>query len=338
MRDDLIGFVLGALDADEQASIQRRVEQDQELQRQVQWVERSLRPLAPLRTEVPPPVGLAARTCECLLFGTRAASSFTTDEAVTPRVPVSPASIAAAWGSERVEGYGEARQWTLADFVVAAGVCLAAACLFFPALSNSRYNMQLAGCQNNMRRLANSFALFSENSGGYFPVIPARGNASFAGAYAPMLATKGLIDDSRVTNCPSKGNTLVLTLTLNDIARAQGSQLVRLHRIAGGDYAYRFGYVHRGRLHGIRNRRDANTPILADAPLEHLRNAAITTHARGQNVLYADGHVVYQTARIRPGSQKDDLFYNDRGYVRAGLHANDSVLAPSPASPLPVVE
>ena len=45
MRDDLIGFVLGALDADEHDTIRRKVEQDQELQRQVEGVERCLRPL-----------------------------------------------------------------------------------------------------------------------------------------------------------------------------------------------------------------------------------------------------------------------------------------------------
>jgi prepilin-type processing-associated H-X9-DG protein len=343
MRDDLIGFVLGALDSGEQESIRRRVAQDQELQRQVQLVERCLYPLAPLRADVQPPSGLAARTCACLTIDSPAPGAIGTATRDVARVatPVTLASRArsgtAAWGADRMEMYGEVRQWTLADFVVAAGVCLAAACLFFPALSNSRYNTQLVNCQNNMRQLGSSLASFSENAGGYFPVIPARGNLSFAGAYAPMLASKGLIEDGRVFLCPSKGNTLVLKVTLEDVTAARGPQLVRIHRIAGGDYAYVVGYVQGGRLHGIRNRHSANAAILADAPLENLLNGAITTHARGQNVLFADGHVHFLGTRKRPGT-KDDLFYNDRGYVRAGLHANDFVLAPSPASPLPVVD
>ena len=67
MRDDLIGFVLGALEPDEHEAIRQRAEQDRDLQRQVQFVERCLQPLALMRDDVSPPEGLAARTCQQLL-------------------------------------------------------------------------------------------------------------------------------------------------------------------------------------------------------------------------------------------------------------------------------
>ena len=78
--------------------------------------------------------------------------------------------------------------------------------------------------------------------------------------------------------------------------------------------------------------------ILADAPLENLRNSVITTHSRGQNVLFSDGHVRLVGTRWRPGAKNDDLFQNNLGDVRAGVNAEDFVLAPSQVSPLPVLE
>jgi hypothetical protein len=266
MRDDLIGFVLGALEPDEHEAIRQRAEQDRELQRQVQWVERCLQPLAAMRDEVVPPRGLAARTCQHLLTVTGGAVE---EEARTPAAweaalvappgedapPGGPLTRAPAWGNDRTEWSGESRQWTLADFVVAAGVCLAVSCLFFPAISNSRHNMQLAHCTNNMRQLGSSLDDFSRTAGGYFPVIPPAGNLSFSGVYAAKLAAKGLVSDSRVFLCPAKGNTVVLKIPpLQDIAAAQGPRLVTWHRTMGGDYAYTLGFVRQGQLYGIRNR------------------------------------------------------------------------------------
>ena len=136
---------------------------------------------------------------------------------------VTPRETPPGWGADRLGDAMQARQWTTADFVVAAGVCLAMACLFFPALSNSRYNMQLASCQNNMRKLAQSFDDYSRVAGGYFPVVPPAGNLSFSGVYAPKLVAKGLVDDGRVFLCPAKGSTVVLKFPpLQDIAAAQG--------------------------------------------------------------------------------------------------------------------
>ncbi len=357
MRDDLIGFVLGALDAEEHDEIRRKVEHDYELKKQVELVERCLRPLAGLRETSEAPCGLADRTCRAVFFmpGNLRAGDDAEDHGAVPAVssealpsPQTHLSTAAGaitpasrspWGADRSDGAMDARRWTTADFVVAAGVCLAMSCLVFPAISNSRYNMQLANCQNNMRRLGQSMDDYSRVAGGYFPVIPPTGNLSFSGVYAPKLAAKGLVHDERVFLCPAKGSAVVLKIPpLQDIAAAKGPRLVSLHRTMGGDYAYALGYLRKGQLHGIRNQGRWNVAILADAPLENLRNSVITTHSRGQNVLFADGHVRLVGTRSRPGSDGDDLFHNDRGFVRAGLHAEDFVLAPSYVSPLPAVD
>jgi hypothetical protein len=344
MRDDLIGFVLDALEPQEHEHIRRKLEEDADLRRQLEWVQRTLQPLAGVGQDVAAPPGLAARTCaqmDLLSQSTQLSqpTNPTTSLVVTAHCS-KPSPVVRArqsvWGPNECDWAGEARRWTMADFVVAAGVCLAAACLFFPAVANSRWHAQMAGCQNNLRELGTSLAQYSNTAGGYFPVIPLNGNLSFSGIYAAKLAARGLMPDQRVILCPGKGSTYLLKIPpLQDIAAAQGPQLVRLHRTTGGDYAYALGYVQRGHLYGNRNQGRWNVAILSDAPLEKLRNTAIGTHGRGQNVLFEDGHVRFMTKRTRPGVPSDDMFVNDQMLVRAGLHPEDNVLAPSYVSPLP---
>lgn len=362
MRHDLIGYLLGAVDDAEQQAIRAAVERDPELQRQVELVRENLQRLEPLRLEVEPPSGLAARTCAWLDSPSAQARTghpsieanarddscgdMNRDDMNHSSPPAIPAQnrfvrrrsndrFPDDWGGN---GHSAAsRRWTLPDFVVAAGVCLAAACLFFPAIVNSRYHSQLASCQNNQRELGTALINYSDVTNGFFPTIPAKGKFSVAGIYAPKLADKGLIQDARRFLCPAKGSTVVLKIPpLTDIAQARGPRLVKLQRQMGGDYAYTLGFVEKGRLQGIRNNSRSNTPLLADAPLENTRNIAIGTHGRGQNVLFEDGHVEFLATRFRPGVERqDDLFFNDDGFVHAGLHASDAVLAPSEASPMP---
>ena len=51
-------------------------------------------------------------------------------------------------------------------------------------------------------------------------------------------------------------------------------------------------------------------------------------------MLFEDGHATLWKYRVRPGTENDDLFMNDDGFVQAGLHADDAVLAPSSTPPL----
>jgi hypothetical protein len=226
----------------------------------------------------------------------------------------------------------------MADFVVAAGVCLAAACLFFPAIANSRYHSQLAICQNKMREIGIGLTDYSRSDErGMFPVVPTEGKLAVAGFYAPTLVENGFVNDSDLFYCPAKSQTVVLRIPhRKDVLSAEGSQLVSFHRSMGGDYAYTLGFVQDGKLHGIRNRNRTHYPVLSDEPREELTNSVISSHGRGQNVLFEDGHVAFLSTRNRPGVADDDMFRNYRGFQRAGIHSDDAVLAPSAVTPTPV--
>ena len=326
MRNDLIGYVLGALDVAEEDQIRQKLQYDEGAQKELELAKRSLRPLRFAASDQDPPDGLTSRTLSQVDAFSADSEQHAGSDVVTPAVGLSSAAFEVAESE---------RRWVMADFVVALGVCVAAACLLFPALANSRWHSQLAGCQNNMRDAGTALIDYSSNQGGYFPQIPASGKLSVAGIYAPKLMEKGFVNDVRVFRCPAKGNTVVLKMPqIKDIVAARGPRLVTLHRTMGGDYAYPLGFVQNGRLQGVRNQGRTHSALLADAPMENVRNVAIGTHGRGQNVLFEDGHVEFMTKRIRPGTESDDLFFNDDGFVLAGLHDRDAVLAPSPVSPL----
>ena len=61
-------------------------------------------------------------------------------------------------------------------------------------------------------------------------------------------------------------------------------------------------------------------PISADLPPSQTVSGP---HGRGQNVLYANGTVRYTTATAVNG---DDIYHNDAGLHRAGLHLLDASL------------
>ncbi len=328
MRHDLVGFVVGALDAKEHEEVRQKVETDPELQKDLSLVERGLEPLGWDSDRLIPPSGLASRTCEYI--AKMDSSGKTTLTCVESDGSLSPAS--------QIEATGGARRWTMADFVVAAGVCLAAACLFFPAIVNSRYHSQMAICQNKMKDLGIGLVSYSQaDERGMFPVIPTKGKLSVAGVYAPMLVENGHITDADKFYCPAKSQTVVLRIPHSkDVLSAEGNQLVSLHRSMGGDYAYILGFLKNGKLHGIRNRNRTHYPVLSDEPQEELTNSVISSHGRGQNVLFEDGHVAFLSTRNRPGVADDDMFRNYQGFQRAGIHSDDTVLAPSAVTPTPV--
>ena len=70
MADDLLGYLLGALDGAEQVTIREKLADDAELRQELLELEARLAPLEIERWSVEPPPRLAERTC-AFIFGTR---------------------------------------------------------------------------------------------------------------------------------------------------------------------------------------------------------------------------------------------------------------------------
>ena len=66
MVNELIGYLLGALDADEHSAVEQAVQSNPDIQRKLEVLRKGLRPLMIGVGEVDVPAGLSERTCRTI--------------------------------------------------------------------------------------------------------------------------------------------------------------------------------------------------------------------------------------------------------------------------------
>ena len=319
-REHLLGYLLGALDESEREDVERQLTMHPDWQRELQSLMTGLEPLAESYRDLDPPHGLADRTCALIAERCEQARV-----APAQRFRQPPVRYAMR----------RANRWTMADVVVVAGICLAAAFLFFPAVAQSRYQSRLMACQNNLRHLGISLVDYSEKKGaGYFPEIPTNGHRAVAGIYAPMLIDAGYLTDPNRVICPGsllgRNRGQWQLPTLRDIDQATGPTLLVLQQSAGGAYGYSLGVVVDGKHRAPKNQGRTHFALMSDAPTFWTMDHHTSNHeGHGQNILYEDGHVEFVTKYVL----LDHPFENRRGSMEAGMDANDAVIAPSQTPP-----
>ncbi|MCE9546890.1 MAG: hypothetical protein K8T25_15550 [Planctomycetia bacterium] len=325
MREQLVGYVLGALDPVEQAEVEAIVRKDAQLREELDVLRRAVSPLECDRDHHHPPTGLAANTCR------RVASL---------RVAVVPASTrhsAANSGGRRTSSrtiFG----WNLVDIAVAAAIVVAAGLLVVPAIGHSRLNAQIANCGFNLETIGKGLGRYSMKHNGEFPMIPASGKLSAAGMYAPELISSGDVADPKVFRCSLNDANRAEAAkipTKEELDAASPEQLPELLKRAGGSYGYTLGYQDHGRYFPTTSRGRVNFPIMADSPCEKLDYRQSSNHGgQGQNVLFEDGHVRYLTTSHQPeGCADPDFYRNNDGHVAAGKDQDDAVIGCSTAHP-----
>jgi len=328
MRQQLLGYLLGALDAPEQERVEEQLQRDPRLREQLEELDASLKPLREQPPFPEPPEGLAQRTCQ-----------FVKREIEHRQLTLASAASASA----ETATDGGRRRWSLADMVVAGGVIAATALLFFPAIANSRIESGKIGCQDNLRQLHIALMQYADANHGFFPAVPPEGELSFAGIYGPLLHHGGYAGDPRLFVCPATNTSdsnephslaRFRIPTLVDLRSCQGRALAALRRHAGGSYAYTLGFMINGTYYGVRQKGRGHFAIIADTPSAHLAGRQSDNHAgRGQNVLYGDGRVLFLKT-CEAEFDCDHLFLSDRNLVEAGRHWEDDVLGHSTASPV----
>ena len=309
MRDELVGYLMGALDAPEMKRVKQRLAEDSQLQREADVLQRGIQPLEHDRQLYEPPSDLLRSTLAHV-------------EARGKTVSLSP--------RRDLHGQSSRGRWSMADVVVAAGVCLAAVMLFFPAVIHSRHITRLNACKMNQQHLHQALAQYSSRNRDQLPFVSSQDTA---GIYAPILNDAGLISKAALVHCPERNNkTAVPEIpSVQMVRNATGPQLAKIRRKMGGSYAYVLGYVDaNGKLHPIKLRNRKHFALLADAIGQ---DGKLGAHGKGHNVTFEDGHIqLMKTSETESG---DDIFRNDQGAVAAGLHSEDAVLGSSSTRPLP---
>jgi|GEM_PF-1387721 len=340
MQDSIIGYLLGALDDDEMAKFEAQLRHDLDLQARVREAARSLEFLRQDDEEIEPPQGLVESTCS-LVEEFRARPNSKLGELVSSAVQTGPVATTASAASVRLELGGDSDPWTLVDFFVACCVVLAACLLFFPAVNNSRYHVQVASCQNNLRSIGRALMEYSgADPQGFFPQVPETGNLAFAGVYASTLKSSGLVEDDHQFVCAALNNDLLdetfCVPSLEEITNTATENLATVHEFGGGTYGYTLGVQQNGRVQGIRNRSRNHFALMSDSPeIYTMLVSTTTTRSRDlhRNVLFESG-CVRQVCVETDCWCGDQLYTNDLGEVSAGVHEADAVIAPSGAAPI----
>ena len=325
-REDLLGYLLGALDRAEHERVAHELSQNPQLSQDLARLQKCIDRvgLAEQPTHFEPPAGLALRTCQKV-------AAYQSPHVELARSGFAPA---AAEGMQYRVGN------SFADLVAMAAVVVAAAALFFPALASSRFQANVSVCQNRLRQLGMALQEYSSRQPDRsYPRVELAGNRSVAGVVAPILVDSGLVADPRAFLCPTSNLGQKPSKwhipTMDELDAAEGDVLTNFHLNMGGTYAHNLGHWEDGKLCAPIDERRADFAVASDLPSDETRCRRTIHHdRRGQNVLYQDGHVIFV-----PGScavLPDDPFHNLDGEVAAGLNRNDSVLGESSARPLRV--
>lgn len=365
--ENLLGYLLGALDGDEHEKVRRELENNPALREKLDMLELRLAPLEEDRWQHEPPAGLAAATCRFV-----AESVSETGRVVQPR-SLTDSRNAAAKHSPFSQVFSEwnpqKHGWDMIDAAVAAGIFFAAALLFFPAIAGSRDQARRVACENNLRSSSVALAMFGERnnqawgsanltnvsstaeklaeanatnqrlwlSTGSFPYIPTIGKTGVAGFYAPQLVQGGYQTDHSVFLCPSSnlganGRHHFFVPSIEQIESADGETLASLQRVMGGSYMYTLGHISRRRHLATQNLGRSFFPIMSDGFFTQNDGGTVLMHGgKGMNIAFEDGHVKF----VVNIALHHDFFTSDRGLVEAGRNANDAVLGHSWNRPMP---
>jgi prepilin-type processing-associated H-X9-DG protein len=320
MDENLVGYLLNALDPDARQQVEHDLDSDPEAGRRLELLRQALAPLAADRENIEPPPGLAGRTLA------RVADHAGRD---LPHAPAPLRSRAVALGRP---------WWRRADVLVAASLLVFAAGLAIPGILELRYQHALVACQNNLRQFFTGLKSYSEQHQNNFPNVanaaPAPRNV--AGLVVPILVSSGALPRDTSIRCPGDGVPELASLTLDRVLTMSDEEFQREVNRLACCYAYSLGYRNGDGVTGPRfdpNEPNEELPLMSDRPPADPTAGNSPNHGgRGQNVLYADGHVRFCTGR-GVGFGGDDIFVNKANKVGAGLDARDAVLGCSRARP-----
>lgn len=319
MREDLVGFLIGALEEPEHARVQAALSDPRDgvaLRRDLDLLRRAVQPLERARDDEPPPAGLASRTLAFVQAQTGA----------TPRAVLLPAADEPT--------VGHARAWL--DRMVMAAAALAAAVLVGPLLLDAITESRARRAERNLQKISTGLQGYAE-SHRFYPTPPDSGPLSRAGLYAPTLVSEHrLVADDGTVLVPGarRGRRKDFHVpSLEELKAAVGTpQFDELVKTMGGDFGYTLGHRDaEGRLVPNLNHRRAHHPIMADAPDPCCEKSS--NHPGGIHyILFEDGRV----SRVFLDGLHDDgdhLYRNDDGETSAADDPEDAVIGDSHHQP-----
>lgn len=312
-QEDLLGYLLGALDEAEQERVKRYVAGHPEIQAELGKLQRCMLPLRMVDMPIEPPGGLARRSCEQIF------------------------AQAENWAEPRRTAVNESAGvdgWQIWDLTMLMSVAVLMAMLIMPAVYRSREAARRLACASNLRHLSYAMRSHSEMHGGRLPTIPMNGPAAVAGSYALRLKSLGLLPFDHVVLCPSTDSSACerpfSIPTMDELLQLEGEPLLNVQRQLGGSYGFDIGRYINGVLVAAKDEGREYFAILSDAP-EHSRGLGlVTSHAgNGRNVLFESGRISFVDSVKELSEGMDDYFHDRFSRLAPGADCNDAVLVES---------
>ncbi len=286
----LLGHLLGALDDEEQESVDARLESDPEYCRELVDWRRRLAPLELLRPDYEAPADLTHRTCRHVAaYVERAAASGAS--AALPKMSQNPLPPI------RTSSVG----WV--DSIVLGLLLTTAVGLILPAIGGSRFQARLASCQDSLRQFGTAMMQYGRQKGHTLGWLADSGRLTAEGAKAIGLLEDGWMGAERrplcseawlaaqgVVRTPFRGEKRQETILVSLNPQTHGAGNLR------ADWS---GTSRNGTTNGWQTASWPTTmPLLADAPSADLPGQSSAGHdGRGRNVLFEDGRVDFLPVR-----------------------------------------
>ena len=186
MQEDLLGYLLGALEADEMLRVEKLLRESPEAREMLAELERKLGPLHDdCEIVEPPPTDLVARTLDALpplppMPGAEPDQSTTPAESKVS-APVTPKLSPVMEGSDSLA-------WTWRDWVGSVTAACIMLAIALPSMVEGRFMARKQACQDNLRQLGTAMTQYvTRNAEARLPSVESTGYQAFAGVYAPRL-------------------------------------------------------------------------------------------------------------------------------------------------------
>ena len=184
MHEDLLGYLLGALEPHEMRRVSQWLREDPEARKQLAEIERCLKPLEEsFESAEPPPSDLVSRTLANLppqAPGSVGAESVaqTNDEVVVGHLVPMQGGIDAPQNS--------ALTWL--DWIGGSTAAVVILGLLLPSLAQGRFEARKTACQDQLRQFGTAITQFvNRNQQERLPAVAEAGPEAFAGVYAVRL-------------------------------------------------------------------------------------------------------------------------------------------------------
>jgi hypothetical protein len=319
MEENLVGYLLKALDDDTQRQVEVSLRESPELRSRLEVLERALAPLAADQEPPEPHPSLVLSTLARIA------------EYQCRKLPAAPPPPRSQWTPAN-------RNWLRRpDALVAALLLIVLGGIGSSFLVHGWRSYQRAQCRQNLQLIWGGLQRYCDAHNGNFPRVEERGPHGVAGVFVPVLRDSGMLSPDVRVRCPAQTSSAPERRSVQELEElyASNPQAFRqeARRQAAG-YAYTLGYRDAAGHHGLRCDSGDLLPIVADR-LDSLAQPNSANHGGdGQNVLFLGGQVEWRTNR-NAGINGDDIFVNWDQEVRAGKAREDSVLGAGDASPSP---